>query len=232
MREVNSLAGDATDVTRRGSTTVTTNVDPRMDERVTRTRSAVVQAASELLVEGGPGAVTVDAIVLRSGVAKSTIYRHWASRDEILIDVIDHLMPTIPPIDPALGFADAVHAFTRTIVTMFSDPEWARVIPSLLLLKQLEPAFAQMEKRLEDNQFATARQLYDLGVAEGLVDPALDFHVATSLLMGPLLFAHLSNTFQLDAAFGDHVADAFLRAHAPDAVVETKVTPRGRRPRS
>src|SRR4029077_11891972 len=43
--------------------------------RIARTRERVIRSATDLLVEGGPWAVTVDAVVARSGVAKSTIYR-------------------------------------------------------------------------------------------------------------------------------------------------------------
>ena len=55
--------------------------DLRADPRVARSRTAVLDAATHLLVTGGPAAVTVDAVVAESGVAKSTIYRHWRSRD-------------------------------------------------------------------------------------------------------------------------------------------------------
>src|SRR5690606_191899 len=48
-----------------------------LDARVARSRATVLRTATDLLVEGGPSAVTIDAIVARSGVAKSTIYRHW-----------------------------------------------------------------------------------------------------------------------------------------------------------
>ena len=64
-----------------------------LDARVARSRAAVLRAATDLLVEGGPSAVTIDAIVVRSGVAKSTIYRHWASRDDVLLDVMESCAP-------------------------------------------------------------------------------------------------------------------------------------------
>ena len=67
-----------------------------VDARVARSRAAVVRAATDLLVEGGPSAVTIDAIVARSGVAKSTIYRHWASRDDVLLDVMESCAPVSP----------------------------------------------------------------------------------------------------------------------------------------
>ena len=69
--------------------TVDADRDRDCDPRVARSRAAVISAATELLVDAGPNAVTIDAIVARSGVAKSTIYRHWASRDDVLLDVME-----------------------------------------------------------------------------------------------------------------------------------------------
>ena len=55
-----------------------------MDARIERTQNAVMAAAADLVVEQGPAGLTVDAVVARSGVAKSTVYRHWATRDELV----------------------------------------------------------------------------------------------------------------------------------------------------
>lgn len=66
-----------------------------VDARVARTHATVLRTATDLLVEGGPSTVTVDAIVARSGVAKSTIYRHWDSRDDILVAVIESSAPNL-----------------------------------------------------------------------------------------------------------------------------------------
>ena len=79
-----------------------------MDSRIARTRAAVLRSATDLLVEGGPSAVTIDAIVARSGVAKSTIYRHWESRDDILVAVIEHCAPDIAEIT-GVRTIDALH---------------------------------------------------------------------------------------------------------------------------
>ena len=44
-----------------------------------------MRTASELLVEGGPAAVTIDAITARSGIAKTTIYRHWPTHEALIV---------------------------------------------------------------------------------------------------------------------------------------------------
>lgn len=56
----------------------------RPDPRLARTRARALAAAYDLLLEVGFGLVTMDRVSERSGVAKSTLYRHWATRDDLL----------------------------------------------------------------------------------------------------------------------------------------------------
>jgi AcrR family transcriptional regulator len=49
------------------------------------TDESIVRATVELLTEGGTRAATIDAIALRSGCAKTTIYRRWVSRDALIL---------------------------------------------------------------------------------------------------------------------------------------------------
>src|SRR4051812_48263496 len=66
-----------------------------VDRRVARSRAAVCDAVVDLLVAGGVPAVTVDAVVAQSGVAKTTVYRHWSSRDELLADAAARALPEV-----------------------------------------------------------------------------------------------------------------------------------------
>src|SRR5690349_1217514 len=52
---------------------------PRSEE----TRKAILRAARELLAEGGPGAVTMEAVAERAGVGKPTLYRSWPDRHAV-----------------------------------------------------------------------------------------------------------------------------------------------------
>ena len=60
-----------------------------LDERVRRSRAAVIGATTQLLVERGFGGATVDEISRRSGVAKTTIYRHWPTRIDLSPRMLD-----------------------------------------------------------------------------------------------------------------------------------------------
>jgi AcrR family transcriptional regulator len=185
------------------------------DPRIVRTRNAVLNAATDLLVEGGPAAVTMDAVVARSGVAKSTIYRHWSSRDEVLVDVIAHCAPNLDAPDPSQPFPDALREITMSIVSHLHDPHWARIVPALLMLKSHADGVADIEKRIEKTQNDTLTAVLERGIAEGALRADLRIDEAISHLVGPLLFAHLTGTVPLDDEFAAHTVEAFLAAYAP-----------------
>ncbi len=189
------------------------DTDPRID----RTRSAVLQCATELLVDGGPGAVTIDAIVARSGVAKSTIYRHWNSRDDVLFDVIERCAPCLEVPDPSHGFEASLRLLVDGVRRTLVDPEWARILPALLMLRNHEHGIADLDERLERDQEKVTKQVLRRGVQEGRLPRDIDMGEATAVLLGPLVFAQLTGTPKLTRKFADRVVDRFLEGFASRA---------------
>ena len=51
------------------------------------TRERLLAASREVIEEGGYGAATVAAIAERAGVAAGTLYRHFASKEELFVEV-------------------------------------------------------------------------------------------------------------------------------------------------
>lgn len=180
------------------------------DPRVVRSRDAVLAAATELLIEGGIAAMTVEAVVARSGVAKTTVYRHWAGRDELLVDAFDAMIPEIPVPGAELGFEAALRTFVRTLVGVLADPAWQRVIPALLEARRHLHDLAELQRRLEERQRKVVGEVLARGVGEGALPGDTDGDEACLQLIGPLLMASLNSAVPLDEAFGDRLVDLFL----------------------
>jgi AcrR family transcriptional regulator len=51
------------------------------------TRERLLAAARQVIEEGGYGAATVAAIAERAGVASGTLYRHFASKEELFVEL-------------------------------------------------------------------------------------------------------------------------------------------------
>lgn len=187
------------------------------DPRIARTRAAVMEAATDLLIEGGPAALTVDAVVARSGVAKSTLYRHWRARDELLADVFRSCAPQLDPPPSELGFLDALRQLIRMVHDRLNDPHWARLVPAMMMLKLYEPSIAAVSDDVEDTQLVIVRDVLGRGVAEGVLRPDVDATDAMLHLIGPSLFAHLTGVRPLDDDFADRSAEAYVAANrAPE----------------
>jgi AcrR family transcriptional regulator len=54
--------------------------------RSERARLAVLEAAADLLADGGLSAATIEAVAARAGVSKVTIYRWWPNRGALAVD--------------------------------------------------------------------------------------------------------------------------------------------------
>jgi AcrR family transcriptional regulator len=62
-----------------------------LDPRVARTRRDVVDATSNLLLNGGWDAVTHAEVARRAGYSKATIYSHWPTRLDLIRMAIEHI---------------------------------------------------------------------------------------------------------------------------------------------
>jgi AcrR family transcriptional regulator len=87
---------------------------PRTDRRVGKTRKALKEALTDLILEQGYEAVTVQDVIDRADVGRSTFYAHFADRDALLMAIVADLgMPGLDPRswkpdDPAFGWTLAL----------------------------------------------------------------------------------------------------------------------------
>jgi AcrR family transcriptional regulator len=184
-----------------------------VDPRVARSKASVLQVAAELLVEGGPNALTIDAVVARSGVARSTIYRHWGSRHELLVDVIESRTPQLPAPDDDADVVGELRRVLRASASGLSDPEWASIVPALMLLRNHQEDFEAIDSRMKRQQLDVFTSLVRRAADEGVIDAGVDADEATCHLLGPIMFAYLTAAVPIDDDFVDRVLDRFLAAH-------------------
>jgi AcrR family transcriptional regulator len=185
-----------------------------MDPRVARTHSAVIEAATALLAEGGPDALTVDAVVALSGVAKSTPYRHWATRDELVAEVFNSCAPVLDAPSAHLGARAALVEVMRQLAASLRDPNWRRLLPALLLLRLRHPEIADIESDLSDRQQGMMAEVLARCVEEGVASPAIleDLERSLTLLLGPLVMASLLGQIDVDDDLADRSVEQFLAA--------------------
>ena len=82
----------------------------RPDRRVTRTRRALKEALTDLILEKGYESVTVQDVIDRADVGRSTFYAHFVDKDDLLMAILADLDMPAPDMnswkadDPAFGW--------------------------------------------------------------------------------------------------------------------------------
>lgn len=188
-----------------------------MDPRVARSHAAVMDAARELLVDLGPDGLTVDAVVARSGVAKSTLYRHWKTRNDLVADVFAECMPKLSSVDRRLSGPDALRDLAGQMARSLADPQWQRLLPALILLRPRSDAMADLNHEMRTAQQDLVAEVFGRCVDEGVLDPVVldDPERAGLVLVGPLLAVALVDGEEVAEDFVDEVVERFTRGYAP-----------------
>jgi AcrR family transcriptional regulator len=181
-----------------------------LDPRIVRSRTAVLEAAAELLIEGGLAALTIDGVQARCGVAKTTVYRQWTNRDELVVDTYLHLAPVLESPDPDLPFEQRLREVIGQLVDVFTSPEWLALYPSLLEAARHSASIQSLRHRMDEHQQEVIDAVVLAGVAEGRLPGNIDVEEARLQLMGPLTMAMIARPEMVDHHLGDRIVDLFL----------------------
>ncbi|MFI5066223.1 MAG: TetR/AcrR family transcriptional regulator [Streptosporangiales bacterium] len=162
----------------------------RLDPRQARTRARVYAAALDVLRRQGIGATTFDAIAQQAGVARSTLYRNWATRDDLLTEAIEEqaLFPVPPSDEPAFVRLEIA---LRQIATALSSTNWGWILPAALAATDASPVLLERYRSFTSTRRVAFTAIVSDGKTAGELPPALDNDDFIDALVGPLFYRRL-----------------------------------------
>lgn len=185
--------------------------EPRLDPRVTLSRDRVLAATFDLLMENGVTGLTVDEVSRRSGVAKTTIYRHWHDRAALILDACSRIADSEEPPDTGSLEGDLVSIAT-TIAQLLGEARWASILPSIVDVAERDPDFAEIHSAIQRGHAAPIRAALERAVTRGEVSPVLDPDAVAALLLGPLFYRRWFARQPTDKPFVAAIVGAALAA--------------------
>ena len=160
------------------------------DPRIERSRRLILSAALELLGEVGYGSLTIEGVAARAGVGKSTIYRHWPGRLELVEDAIRLLKADVS--SPAGGpVRDRVVALLQSVATSLADSTWSRCLPAIIDAAERDPEVLAIHRRLACERREVLVGLLAEGVATGEIAAGTDLCLLAETLVGPIIVRRL-----------------------------------------
>jgi AcrR family transcriptional regulator len=183
----------------------------RVDRRVERSRHAVLTATFELLYEGGVGGFSVDEVARRSGVAKTTIYRHWPTREALVIDACSQISA-----EQDIPDAGSLHGDLKAILTniahQLQTANWSSVLPSIIDIAEREPGFADIHSRIQHGHAAPLRQVLERAINNDELSASADLSTIAAALLGPLFYRRWFSREPIDDQFVETIINLAIHA--------------------
>jgi AcrR family transcriptional regulator len=185
---------------------------PRSD----KVHRAILDAARDLIVEQGFANLHLEHVAARAGVGKSTIYRRWASKEELALELLLALASPHIAIEETGSTRVELTASVNNAIRGLTQSAFGPVIRALLSHIAVDPALGDpfratvVQARRTEIAAVIAR-----GIQRGDLRPDVEVDVATELLVGPVYF-RLMFGGDLNAEFATSVVDTLLQGFSTD----------------
>lgn len=178
-----------------------------------RTEKAILDATRELLAEVGVRGLTIEGVAAQSGVAKTTIYRRWRSRDELALAVLLEMVAKVTAVPDLDDTRAELVKFVNGAVEILGKSLMGRVMQGLVSELATNPELAKsFRDQVVAARLAEVRRIVDRGIERGDLRADTDSELAHELLFGPVYYRLLLSGGALDKALAPRIVDAFLRA--------------------
>lgn len=179
-----------------------------------RSRESVLEAAIDLLAERGFEGTSIEAISEQSGVAKTTIYRHWEDKAALMLDVIDSL--ATEPVDPDTGsLAGDLTALARGLAQGLQSGPWAAMLPSLVDVAERDPEVARMNREFTEARHAVVKRVVTRARSRGEIRDEVSDEDVIELVAGPLFYRRLVTGEPTRPNHATHIARLVAELAAP-----------------
>ncbi|MGN9839683.1 TetR/AcrR family transcriptional regulator [Nonomuraea sp. H19] len=185
--------------------------------RSEKAEKAIIEATLDLIGEGmGVSELSIEAIASRAGVGKTTIYRRWSNKEDLVVDALSTLKAPLPPLtgtsvrDDLISLLDAMrteagHSRNRCVMNIaMSEADRYPRLMERFVKRAIEPRKQAM------------RHVLERGVASGELRADLDVDMGMAILTGTMLWhTKWGPAGDLPADLAERVVDAVLAGMAP-----------------
>jgi AcrR family transcriptional regulator len=184
----------------------TTGLRPR--GRAEQVVQRVFRATAKELTRVGYTLLRVEDVAARSGVNKTTIYRRWPTKPELVAAVLREMAAKTPPIDTGTLRGD-LRASLLEVIAEAHRP-LGRGIMRIMQSERTVPEVDALARRLRDEQHEKRVAMVERGIARGELPGRVDPHLVVDLVTAPVLRRTITFGEVVEPSYIDGVLDVVL----------------------
>jgi AcrR family transcriptional regulator len=191
--------------------TVAIRSAPRRGGRPQRSRSRLLACAGEILRREGYTGLTMERVSAESGVAKTTLYRHWPTKAALCMDL--YLEESGRELrDPDTGdVASDLRQIVNGVVRLQTKTVAGPAFLGLIAEAQINPASrAAFLAEFAERRREITRRVLQRAIERGQIRPDVDIDLVIDTIGGATTFRLLQGHAPLNARFAEALVSLVL----------------------
>jgi AcrR family transcriptional regulator len=178
--------------------------------RTARVRAAVMTATLAELAEAGYAALSLESVARRAGVHKTTLYRRWGTREELVLDaMLERAGERISVPDTGSLRMDLLE-LARTAAANAASPEVAAVARAVAAQSPYDSRLAAASRRFWAERLELDAVIVERAIERGEVDPGVEPKQVIETVLGPIHLRLLLSGERVDSRFLEGVVDVVV----------------------
>lgn len=160
------------------------------DPRILRTRQHAMEATLELFAESGIQGCTFENVSERSGISRSTLYRHWEEKSQLLKDALKSQL--VERVAPDTGnFRDDMLTAMLGLGSALEQTAWGAMVPQLLAAAAVDPDVAEIQQAAAEYHTRVDVSIVMRAIERNELPDFTDPEHISVLFSAPIFYQHL-----------------------------------------
>ena len=180
----------------------------RVKGRAARVVSDVLVATAEELSRVGYAALRVEDVATRSGVNKTTIYRRWPTKPDLVGAAIRQVWETPEVPDTGALRSDLIASLNKTAA--FAMSPIGRGLTRVIQVERAHPELEPIARSLRQDFRDLREVLVRRGIERGELPSTVDTRLLTDMVAAPIFYRLFAEGESVEGEFIETVVDVVL----------------------
>ena len=170
-------------------------------------RSAVLDATSALLTEVGYDQLSIDDVASRAGVHKTTVYRRWPTKPELIADAARVQAAENVPIPDTGTLLGDLRTLAREVAANIGSDGGARRARTIVAAAASSDELAHVMHSFWAHRLGASAAIVERAVDRGELPATANANLIIEAVVGPIWLRLLLTGEPVDDDFADHIAE-------------------------
>jgi AcrR family transcriptional regulator len=171
----------------------------------------ILRAAITELAVFDYGGMTIESVARRAGVNKTTVYRKWPTKSELVRAALVSIFEMFTVGETVGDLRSDLRRVALKLMAFNDSPE-GRTLVRLRLLHHPEPELAEIAQQLRTRKVTELTALMESAVKRGEIAPGVDVKLLLDLLWGVVFVKLVLNREPVDGPTLERILDLLMSA--------------------